>query len=155
MPENGETLFQLVIHQAELIKAREVKRGDYFGDGPTSGQLDALLEALHPVGEASTASASVLFAAFRIAVATEMTWLFPERDPLGEPMTAVLRKVQTFTGSALESVMSEMKPDLEKYANLSIVENAARRHDALHGNKIIWRLVLARFLHRVGRFLGG
>jgi hypothetical protein len=70
-------------------------------------------------------------------------------------MTAALRQVQTFTGTALETAMPEMKPDLEKYANLSIVENAARRHQALHGNKIIWRLVFTRVLHGVGRFLGG
>ena len=70
-------------------------------------------------------------------------------------MTAALRKVQTFTGTALETAMPEMKPDLEKYVDLSIVENAARRHQALYGNKIIWRLVVARVLHRVGSFLGG
>jgi len=155
MPENGETLFQFVFRQADLIKAREVEQRAYFGDGPTSEQLDALVEALQPISEAATAPVSVLLAAFRTTVATEMTWLFPERDPLGEPMTAALRKVQTFTGTALETAMPEMKPDLEKYVDLSIVENAARRHQALYGNKIIWRLVVARVLHRVGSFLGG
>jgi len=70
-------------------------------------------------------------------------------------MTAALRNIQTFTGKALESVLPEMSSDLEKYASLSIAENAARRMNSLHGNRITWRLVLARVLHRVGKFLSG
>ena len=155
MPENGATFFQSLFRQADLIKARELERGSYFGDGPTSEQIDALIQALKPMSDASTATASVLFAAFRVAVTTEMTWLFPERDALAEPMIEALRLMQTFTGTALESVVPEMKPNLEKFANLSIVERAARRHQALHGNKIIWRLALARVLYRVGKFLSG
>jgi len=110
---------------------------------------------VEPVSEATTATAAVLFAAFRVAVSVENTWLFPERDPLAEPMIEALQLVETFTGTALESVMPEMKPDLQKLASVAIVEKTARRHQALHGNKIIWRLVLARFLYRVGKLLGG
>jgi hypothetical protein len=155
MPENDETVFQSLFRQADLIKSREVERGAYFGDGPTSGQIDALIQACEPISTASTASASALFAAFRTAVTTEATWLFPERDALAGPMIEALRLVQTFTGTALESSMPDMKPELEKFASLSIVERAARRHQALHGNKIIWRLALARVLYRVGKFLTG
>jgi hypothetical protein len=118
MPESGETSFQLVFRDAELIKAREAELGAYFGDGPTSEQVTVLVETLQPISEAATASPSTLLAAFRIAVGVEMSWLFPERDPLGEPMTAALRNIQTFTGKALESVMpvicllSRTRPDL-------------------------------------------
>jgi hypothetical protein len=155
MPESGETPFQIVFRHADLIKAREAEQGVYFGDGPTPEQLTALVKNLQPISEAATALPATLLAAFRSAFSVEMSWLFPERDPLAEPMTAALRNIQTFTGKALESVMPEMHDDLEKYANLSIVENAARRTEALHGNKIIWRLVLARVLHSVGKFLSG
>jgi hypothetical protein len=127
MPESGEPSFQIVFRYADLIKAREAERGAYFGDGPTSEELNALVESLRPISEATTALPATLFDAFRIAVSVEISWIFPERDPLGEPMTAALRNIQTFTGKALESVLPEMHDDLEKYASLSIVENAARR----------------------------
>ncbi|MDQ2841904.1 MAG: hypothetical protein M3Y72_12880 [Acidobacteriota bacterium] len=155
MPEKGEALFQSLFRQAEQIKTRELEAGGYFGDGPTSKQIDELILAVEPISGAISATAAVLFAAFNIAVSIENTWLFPERDPLAEPMTKTLLLLQTFTGTALESIMPEMKPDLEKLASLAIVETAARRQQALHGNKIIWRLVLARVLYRVGKFLGG
>ena len=57
--------------------------------------------------------------------------------------------------TALDSVLPQNKADLQKIASLAIVEKAARRYQALHGNKIIWRLVPARFLHRMGKLLGG
>jgi hypothetical protein len=153
MAEAIETPFQIVCRYAELIKAREAERGVYPGDGPTAAQACALVAALRPVSEPGTASASVLWDAFRSAVDGEMTWLFPERDSFGPPMTAALREIQDFTGATLEGAMPEMGPDLEKYASLATVANAARRTERLRGNRIIWRLVLARVLHRIGRFL--
>lgn len=155
MAEATETPFQIVCRYAELIKAREAERGAYPGDGPTAAQARALVETLRPVSEAGTVSASVLWDAFRSAVDGEMTWLFPERDSFGPPMTAALRKIQNFTGTALEGAMPEMGPDLEKYASIATGANAARRTERLNGNKIIWRLALARVLHRIGRFLSG
>ena len=80
---------------------------------------------------------------------------FPEKDPFGLPVTAALREIRDFTGKALETAMPEMGPSLKKYVGLAIVANAARRTERLQGNKIIWRLVLARVLYRIGRFLSG
>jgi hypothetical protein len=66
-----------------------------------------------------------------------------------------LQLVQLFASTALDSVLPENKADLQKIASLAVVEKGARRYQALHGNKIIWRLVLARFLHHMGKLLGG
>lgn len=155
MPEASDTPFQTVYRHVELIQAREAELGAYPGDGPTSEQASALAKALRPIGEVEAVLPSVLWTAFRKVVDIEMTWLFPERDPFGLPMTAALRQIRDFTGKALETAMPDMRPSLEKYVGLAIVANAARRTERLHGNKIIWRLVLARVLYRIGRFLPG
>ncbi len=155
MPDNGETAFQIVFRYAGLIQARETELGAYFGDGPTSEQLTALVDALKTIADAETALPATLWAAFRIAVDTEMSWLFPERDTLAEPMTEALRTIQTFTGIAVEGALPETKSELEKYASLSIVANAARRKQLADDDKIIWRLWFARVLYRVRRFLSG
>jgi len=155
MAQAIETSLQIVCRHAEMIKAREAEQGAYPGDGPTSEQAYALVEALRPVNETDVASPSILWGAFRSAVDGEMTWIFPERDPIGPPMTAALREIQTFIGNTLEGAMPEMGPDLEKYVSLAIVANAARRTERLHGNKITWRMAFARVLHRIGRFLSG
>jgi hypothetical protein len=153
MAQASQTSFQILCHCAELIKAREAELGAYPGDGPTSEEASTLVAALRPISEADALPTPILWAAFRSAVDGEMTWLFPERDPIGPPMTAALREIQAFAGKTLEGVMPEMGPDLEKYASLAIAANAAPRTELLHGNKIIWRLVVARVLHRIGRFL--
>lgn len=150
MPDPDEALYQTLSSQADLIKARELERGSYFGDGPTTEQLAALLRAMEPIRGASTASAPVLSALFDAAVKTEMTWLFPERDALAGPTVEALHLVQTFAAAALETASPEVKTHLHAIVNLSIVERAARRQQALHGNKIMWRLVLARFLYWLG-----
>jgi hypothetical protein len=155
MVQATETSFQIVCRHAELIKAREAQLGAYPGDGPTSQQASALVEALRPISEAEAVLPSILLTAFHSAVDAEMTWLFPERDPFGLPVTAALREIQNFTGKALEAAMPGTRPGLEEYASLAVVANAARRTEQLHGNRIIWRLVLARVLYRIGRFLSG
>jgi hypothetical protein len=155
MPEESESPFQILFRHVALIQARQAELGAYPGDGPTAEQASALAEALRPICEAEAVLPSVLWTAFHTAVDIEMTWLFPEKDPFGLPVTAALRQVQDFTGKAIETAKPDMGPSLEKYASLAIVANAARRTERLHGNKIIWRLVLARVLYRIGRFLSG
>jgi len=151
MPDPDEILFQSLSCQADLIKARELERGMYFGDGPTLGQLNALLRAMLPIRGAATAPAPVLSALFDVAVATEMAWLFPERDALAGAMIEGLRLLQIFAAAALEAAVPGIKAHLDTIINLSIVERAARRQQALHGNKIMWRVVLARFLYGFGK----
>jgi hypothetical protein len=149
MTENGESLFQYVLRDAEMIKAREADQGTYPGDGPTSDQADALMSALRPVNEATEpVTPSMLYAAFKSATDSEMTWLFPERDPIGQPMTAALREVQARVGKLLVDSLPDSKADLEKYVNLSLLANAAKRTLVLRGNRPSLRVWLARLLHR-------
>src|ERR1700680_389908 len=103
MINSDETLFQYLRRHGELIKAREDEAGSYLGDGPTANQIDALIDSLRPLSESTEpATPSLMWAAFKHSVDTEMTWLFPERDPLGKPMTAALRLVQDIYGKQLE-----------------------------------------------------
>jgi|SRR6185437_6790466 len=119
MPESGESLFQLVCRHAELIKTREASLGAYYGDGPTAEQAAALTASLKPVSEAAeSVTPSVLLNAFRSAVDTEMMWLFPEKDAIGEPMTGALREVQSIVGKLLEEAMPEQGPKLHQYVEL-------------------------------------
>ena len=138
----GETLFQFVCRHAELLKARESELGAYPGDGPTCEQADALVAALHPLIEdpCSTVAPDTAWNAFRAAVDAEMSWLFPERDPPGAPMTEALREVQNITGKMLEQAQPETVPELNRYADLAVAENALRRQRKLHGNSVVWRL---------------
>jgi hypothetical protein len=155
MADNADAFFQSLFRQADQIKTRELERGAYFGDGPTAQQMDELIQAVEPISEATEATASILFTAFRVAVTIENTWLFPEKDALAGPMIETLQLVQLFASTVLDSILPENKADLQKLASLAVAEKAARRYQALHGNKIIWRLVLARFLYRIGKLLGG
>jgi hypothetical protein len=113
MADDIETLFQFVLRYAELIRVRQEQLGAYSGDGPTSEQASALVEALRPISEAETVLLSILLAAFRGAVDAEMSWLFPERDPIGEEIIQLLRKIQDFTGKALQSAIPEMRRTLK------------------------------------------
>jgi hypothetical protein len=90
----------------------------------------------------------MLYAAFKSATDSEMTWLFPERDPIGQPMTAALREVQARVGKLLVDSLPDSKADLEKYVNLSLLANAAKRTLVLRGNRPSLRVWLARLLHR-------
>jgi hypothetical protein len=153
----GETLFQFVCRHTELVKARESELGTYPGDGPTSEQVDSLLATLRPVFENPGPHApAVVLHAFQAAVQVEMSWLFPERDPIGFPMTAALRELQNLTGTVLEQAQPEMAPGLDKYADLAVANNALKRQTKLHGNSVIWRvsftcrMALARFLWWLG-----
>lgn len=137
MPDSADAFFQSLFRQAEQIKVRELDRRAYFGDGPTAQQIDELIRAVEPISGATEASASVLFATFRVAVTIENTWLSPEKDALAEPMIETLQLVQLFASTALDSVLPENKADLQKIASLAVVEKAARRYEALHRNKII------------------
>ena len=157
MADTGETIFQSVCRHAELVKARESELGDYPGDGPTSEQVDSLLATLRPPIETpDSLTPPTLWDAFQAAVQVEMSWLFPEPDPIGVPMTTALREVQNMTGKVLEQAQPETAPELHRYADLAVAENALRRQRKLHGNSVIWRLsfmcrmALARFLWWLG-----
>lgn len=181
LSETGETLFQFVSRQVDAIKARESKLGGYPGDGPTAEQADRLLMALeevrpifeipeslagvrpafeicdpHEALQMACALPAVVFGAFRTAFDTEMSWLFPERDPYGETMTVALREVENITGRALEQARPQQASDLHRYADLAVLNNALRRQIKLHGNSPLWRftftcrMALARFLWWLG-----
>jgi hypothetical protein len=154
-----------------MMKGRETKLGAYPGDGPTSQQADSLKGALRllvdlsdsPVPDivpgafrAASVAPDIVWYAFRAALDTEMSWLFPERDPISEPMCAALREVQNITGWALDLSRPEQTPLLERYANLAVANNAMGRQMKLHGNSLTrrvsfaCRLALARLLCWLG-----
>jgi hypothetical protein len=140
----GETLFQFVCRHAELVKARESNLGVYPGDGPTCEQVDSLIMTLRPIFETPDPHAPTVVAhAFQAALQAEMSWLLPERDPIGAPMTAALREVQNVTGWALDQAAPEMTPELHRYADLAVANNTLRRQTRLHGNSVIWRVSFA------------
>jgi len=66
-------------------------------------------------------------------------------------MTAALREAQKVIGKALEQETPEAKADLEKYVNLALIVNGAKRTETLRGNRPSLRLWLARLLHRGSR----
>jgi hypothetical protein len=151
MIDPDEPIFDFLTRHAELVKAREYELGEYARDGPTAEQADAFMATLRPLDEATeSVTPSILWNAFRSAVDTEMTWLLPERDPIGQPMTVGLRELQTRVGKLLEQVMPEQGPELHRYVDLAIVANAAKRQVKLHGNGTNWRLVLARVMYWLG-----
>ena len=144
----GESLYQLVCRHAELVKSREAELGAYPGDGPTAAQASALVESLRPIQEdAEPTTPSILWDAFRQSVEVELSWLFPERDPIGAALTEALRKVQDLAGTALVEALPERKEELERFVSLSLVRNAASRQVALHGNRPNLGLLFARFLN--------
>ena len=83
----GESLYQFVCRDAELIKVREADLGAYLGDGPTAEQATALIESLRPIDESEPPfTPSVLWNAFKQSVEVELSWLFRERDPVGSAL---------------------------------------------------------------------
>ncbi len=151
MSDVEPTAFDYAFRYAELMKQRESELGSYVGDGPTAEQAEALAAKLVPVSQfQKNVGCSTVWDAFRVALETEMAWLFPERDPLGEPMIRALREIQDITGTALESSGPEWKNQLEKLVNVHLVANAAQRQVKLRVNGISWRLVLARPLYWLG-----
>ncbi len=60
MAEDTETLCQFGLRHAELIRMRQEQLGAYSGDGPTSEQVSALVEALRPTSEGDTVLPSIL-----------------------------------------------------------------------------------------------
>jgi hypothetical protein len=151
MADPDETLFQYLCRHGDLVKAREDEAGSYPGDGPTADQVDALIASLRPLSEETEPETpALMWAAFKNSVDTEMTWLFPERDPISQPMTAALRQIQDIYGKRLEQALPEQEPELHRYVDLALVANAANRQVKLRGNGINWRLVLARFMYWLG-----
>jgi hypothetical protein len=150
MSEGRDSLYQFVCRHAEMIRAREVELGAYSGDGPTAEQVTALVQHLRPIdeGEPGTYTPSILWEAYRSILEVEYSWLFPERDPLGEAMTAALREAQKLTANALIATLPEQKEDIERITNLHIIKQAAGRQVALRGNRPSLRLWLARLFHR-------
>jgi hypothetical protein len=146
-----ETLFEYICRHVELLKGRESQLGKYPGDGPTVTQACELIDHLRPLSEATEPLAiSVLWNAFQSTVKVEMTWLFPEKDPLGESLTWALEKVQESTGKLLVEYGPVKHEQLEQYVSVALVARAANRQVKLKGNGINWRLVLARTLHWFG-----
>ncbi len=92
---------------------------------PTAEQTDDFLAALRPLEEATeSVMPSVVWTAFRSAVDTEMSWLLPKSDPIGQPMTLALRELQARAGKLLEQTLPDQGPVLHKYVNLAVVVNA-------------------------------
>lgn len=157
LARTGEDLFQYVCRHAEAIKARELEAGTYPGDGPTAAQADSLIAALRTLIESpDSLPPSVLWGAFRAAVDAEVCWLFPERDPIGNPMTVALREVQNAVGWTLDRAIPENASLLDRYASLAVANTALRRQMELRGNSAMWRLsftcrmALARLLWWLG-----
>ncbi len=154
----GETLLQFVCRHAEMVKGRESKLGAYPGDGPTSEQVDSLVAALRPIFETPDPHATdVVWHAYKAAVDTEMRWLLPERDPIGDAMTVALREVQNITGWALDQAAPEMTPEMCRYTDLAAVVNSVDRQKKLHGNSVMWRVSFTcrMALARLHWWLGG
>ena len=127
---------------------REDEAGSYPGDGPTTHQLDLLTVGLRPLSETpESVTVAELWAAFKICTDTETAWLFPERDPLGEPMSKALKQIQEVTGTLLEKNAPHMATGLHRYADLAEAGRLAYRAAKLKGNGFQWRLVVARFLY--------
>jgi nucleoside 2-deoxyribosyltransferase len=149
--KSDEPLLPYLMRHAEMVKAREHDLGAYFGDGPTAEQADAFIASVRPFDEATDdPTPTMLWKGFKAALDTEMLWLFPERDAIGERMTAALRELQNRLGKLIEETMPEQVPAMRKIVDLSVVANAAERQVKLHGNGINWRIVLARFLYWLG-----
>jgi len=110
----------------------------------------------HEMWQLANVAPTVAWRAFRAALDVEMTWLIPEHDPIGAPMTVALREVQNTIGWALEEAVPKNAPLLNKYADLAVANNAVRRQMKLHGNSLLWRIgftcrmALARFLWWAG-----
>lgn len=116
-----------------MVKARENELGAYAGDGPTAEQADAFLASMRPLRRMSEGfPVVVIYDVFKIAVDTEMLWLFPERDFIGKSMTVGLRELQRRLGKLLEQAMPEQDLELDNYVNLAIFANAARRKAKIH-----------------------
>jgi hypothetical protein len=155
MANQEEALIELVVRYGELLKAREDEAGSYPGDGPTADQVDALIVSLRPLSEnPNTVTIPKLWTAFRMCTDTGTAWLFPERDPLGEPMCRALMKIQEMTGSLLDNNASpEMVNGSHRYAELAEAGRQINRAAKLGGKVPVgfkWRLRLAHFLHNLG-----
>ena len=151
MSYTEENAFDIAIRFAGLIKTREAELGAYVGDGPTAEQAEALVQKLLPLSRPlDSVSASVVWDAFRAATEAEAAWIFPENDTLTEPMRQALIEIQNLTGQTLEALGPEWKPQLEKLANLHVIVNAGQRQEKLRGNKISWRIAVARLLWSLG-----
>jgi len=147
---SGENLLQYICRHAEMVKARESKLGTYAGDGPTSEQADCLVAALSAAFETPDPHApDVIWRAFRAALDPEMAWLFPERDPIAEPMTAALREVQSITAWTLDQAVPEMESERRRYESLAAAVNAAARMAKAGPLRRAW----STFLIAIARFL--
>jgi hypothetical protein len=151
MSSHEESPFAQIANCIDSIRSRQSNQGTYFGDGPTSEKLDELEMALKPIADyPDSVECSEIWSAFRVSTETEMSWIFPERDPISSGMISALCEVQRITGEALVAVDPDWQARLEKFSSLHIVENAATRQTALHGNRISLGLVAARILNRLG-----
>lgn len=152
---SGETLFQFVCRHAALLKARESELGAHPGDGPASDQIDSLLAALRPVLETPDPHPpDAVWRAFAAAVQVRLSWLFPERDPVAEPMSAGLREVENTTAWALDQAAPETAKDRQTFVDLAVVANAAGRVEKLGPIRRLWSTLLIA-LARLLWWLGG
>ena len=114
-------------------------------------QGEELLAKLHPIYEGqSTAPAQLVFNAFRASVEARTAWIFPERDSIGQQLEWAMGVVQESLLIPLESSGLMSRKDIEEFINLHLIIQAAKRQEKLHRNRIIWRLVLARFMYWLG-----
>ena len=140
------SLCQFVIRQADLVRTREAEAG-YPGDGPTAAQIDALVESFLEIDESShSIPISVLSAAFHSSLEIEMSWLFPERDPIGRALLPVLRQGQNLIASAIDEKLPGEKERLDELVNMEVIANAERRISAIRRNRPNLRLKLALFM---------
>ena len=75
-----------------------------------------------------------------------MSWLFPERDPIGRALLPVLRQVQNLTAAAIDEKLPGEKERLDELVNMEVIANAERRISAIRRNRPNLRLKLALFM---------
>ncbi len=151
MHTTEENVFQAACRTAEALISRDTELGTYSGDGPTTEQTNALIQACAQLAEPlETAHAKLFWEAFKCSTECIASWLYPERDSLAQVMLPLLVEVQGRTGAALESIDPNWHAELERFANLHTIARAAKRQTELRGNTVDWRIACARLLNKIG-----
>ena len=151
MSDKVTTPYEVVFEGSRLIHSREGKLGHPADDGPTAEQVNKLCADLQPfIDDRGEYKPSELWDSFRSVTETEMAWLFPERDPVAQFMIPALQEIQSKSGNAFCRLLPDQQAQLERFANLAVAANAARRAETAGDKGPSWRMFLARCLYRIG-----